>query len=396
MKRFQQLFLFAFLVFLTMPTFQYFGGWISAERVNEHREAAAWPKGKVLRALALDKDFATRVETYFSDHFPLRALMLRLHGQLEYSLLGVAREVVVGNEGWLSDKKLLVEHLPHLDAVDEAQLRAGIMQLKKLQHWLQQRNVRFLMVVVPLKPTIYPAHYPQRYTGRAPRIGLQKFQEALALNDISFIDVHAEFARRSGEGHLYYKTDMHWSTVGVSYVAAAIVDRLSQELGKGPLWSEQLTRSFGDFSGEELKSIPLLWPRAERAPRWASSNPAYVKIEMGRPDLELFRGTDPARAVLPPTVMYGNSFMLDYPTVGYHNYFSESSRVLDYQFFAKVLDAVEPKHKVFILHVYETQLLYHLMPSGRAGAWSGFGQYWDPRVEKLPLPPNYQYRAQER
>lgn len=210
-----------------------------------------------------------------------------------------------------------------------------------------------------------------------------------------FLDVNAEFAKFRASETLYYKTDMHWNAVGVSHVARAIVDRLSMDLRGQPLWAEELAGGEGPFEGEELKSIPLLFPRPEQAPSRSSVHPAYVKVPTGRPDLEIYRGTDPARAVLPPTIMFGNSFMLQYPTVGYHNYFSESSRVLDYQFFKNALDAIQPRHRVVILHIYETQLQYHVMPRERAGAWSGFDDYWDPRIKDLPLPVGFKYRPAE-
>ena len=77
--------------------------------------------------------------------------------------------------------------------------------------------------------------------------------------------------------------------------------------------------------------------------------------------------------------------MLVYPTVGYHNYFSESDRVLDYEDFSRVLDYVKPRHKIFILQIYETQLLRHLFAPDSV-------HYWDKRIDALPLPAGFEYR----
>jgi hypothetical protein len=395
MKTAHKIVLLAFMLVLVLPTLQYFTGMLQVPPVNEHREKSPFPHAKVLRAIAFDKGYAGRVESYYSEHFPLRDFLLRLHGQIEYSLFGTAREVVIGRDGWLADKKLLAEHLHQLDQADATQIRTGVLQLKKLQYWLERRHVHFLMVIVPLKPSVYPEQYPEKYGRRAGHTGLERFQEALALNGIPFVDVRSEFMKHKAPEPLYYRTDMHWNTVGSSRAAQMIVDRLSLEFAGGPIWHEDLVSGQRPFQGEELKSIPLLRPPHEDAPFRESAQAAYVKVETARPDLEEFRGTDSSRATLPPTIMFGNSFMLNYPTVGYHNYFSESDRVLDYQYFKRVLDAVQPKHRALILHLYETQLQYHVMPSGRAGAWSGFADYWDPRIKDLPLPPGYRYRPLE-
>jgi hypothetical protein len=391
MITFKRLFLLTFLLLLLLPALQQAFGFIRVDKVNEHREKVAWPAGNLLAGPVTDKGYTTKVEAYFADNFPLRDLLLRVHGQLEYSLLGVAREVIVGRDGWLSDKKILAEHLHQLDQVDEVQIQAGVLQLKRLQYWLEQRGVRFLMVVVPVKPTVYPEQYPAKYKRRTERLGLEKFQEALALNTIPFVDVHREMKKHKGGENLYYRTDMHWNSVGVTRTAQAIVDRLSTDILGRAIWAEDMKRVQEPYYGEELRSIPLLFPRREVTPVWASRSASPLK-EVPEPTLEVFRPADTRRALLPPSIMFGNSFMLAYPTVGYHNYFVESSRVLDYQFFMKALDYVKPHHKIFVLHLYETQLQYHVMPTGRAKAWSGFAQYWDKRIENLPLPPGYAYR----
>jgi hypothetical protein len=54
-------------------------------------------------------------------------------------------------------------------------------------------------------------------------------------------------------------------------------------------------------------------------------------------------------ALLPPLLLFGNSYMLTLETVGFHNYFSKTTRVLDYTDFNKVLDYVEDDTKIFIL-----------------------------------------------
>jgi hypothetical protein len=392
MRTFKKLFLLAFLLLLLLPVLQHASGVVRVDRVNEHRAKVGWPAGNPLLAPAFDKGYTAKVEAYVADHFPLRDLLLRLHGQVEYSLLGVAREVIVGRDGWLSDKKLLAEHLPQLDQLDDDQVRSGILQLKRLQHWLAARDTRFLVVIVPLKPSIYPEYFPDKYQRRTGRSGLEKFQQALAANGVPFVDLHGEFRSKRQWERLYYQTDMHWNSVAVTLASEAIVNHFGREFLGRPIWHETPRKRVRQMVGEELRAIPLLFPQAESMPFWEVPG-HFVPVPSKDTAVAVLRGTDAQRALLPPTLMFGNSFMIPYASSGYHNYFQLSASALDYAEFPRVLDLVTPTYKSVVLHIYETQLQYHIMPTGRAKAWSGSAGYWDKRIEALPLPPGFSYRA---
>ena len=357
------------------------------QSVNENRAKVEWPHDNPWVGLISGANYATKIEQFFSDHFPLRDFMLRGLGQFEYSALGRSREVIVGKDGWLSDKKVLSEQLHQLDLVNDEQIKSSIIQLKRLQYWLQGKGIYFLVVIVPMKPTVYKEKFPEKLVQRPEQTGLLRFQTEMKTNHIPFIDVLSILNHHKSEVALYYKTDMHWNTSGTSYVAEAIVNHLSLTILGKHIWKEEIIKSDQQFSGGELTTMPLLFPKPEVTPTWASANPKYQMktIGAGPTAIEVYAGTDKARAVLPPSIMFGNSFMLQYPTVGYHNYFNESTRVLDYQYFSNALSYIKPKHKIFILHLYETQLLFHILPPDSFS-------YWDKRIQSLPLPPHFIYK----
>lgn len=375
-----------FVVFINSAAIQYFYPVVKVERVNESREKMAWPRENPWVGLSDGVSYAATVERFFSDNFPLRDFVLRSLGQFEYSVLGRSREVIVGKEGWLSDKKVMAEQLHQLDRVSDEQIQASVTQIKRLQHWLAGQGCDFLMVIVPMKPTIYAEKFPEKYVRRPAQTGLQRFQNALEHNGIPFVDALNILNKHKSEVPLFYKTDMHWNTAGISYVAEAMVNHFSYNAFGKPLWNERTVKSIKDFSGGELTTMPLLFPESEMAPSWISGNPGYTERvdNDGETPVRVFTGTDKARALLPPSIMFGNSFMLQYPAVGYHNYFAESTRVLDYQYFSKVMDYIKPEHKIFILHIYETQLLFHVLPMSN-------NRYWDSRINNLPLPPSFRY-----
>jgi hypothetical protein len=379
--------IFFFMVFIYAAIIQFFFPVINIKSVNESRTKVEWPQQSLWTGLRNGTGYATTIERFFSDHFPLRDVMLRSLGQFEYSVLGRSREVIIGKDGWLSDKKVLAEQLHQLDRVNDEQIKESVIQLKRLQNWLHAKGVDFLVVIVPMKPTIYQGKFPERYVQRPEQTGLQRFQKALDNNDIPFLDVLSILNEHQSESPLFYKTDMHWNTAGISYVATAIVNHFSSKILGKSIWDERIIKSEHEFSGAELATMPLLFPKSEITQTWASSNQGYTERMVGNGEtaIKVYTGTDKTRALLPPSIMFGNSFMLEYPIVGYHNYFSESARVLDYQFFSNVLDYIKPEHKIFILHIYETQLLFHILPPDSF-------KYWDKRIQDLPLPIGFKYR----
>jgi hypothetical protein len=341
-----------------------------------------------------NKQYATEFQLYFNDNFSLRSLLLSIHGQIEYSLFGLAREVIIGRDGWLTDKKILEEHLPQLDQIDDQQIQAGILQIKRLQHWLASRHIKFYVVIIPVKPTIYSEKFPDKYKRKAFHLGIDKFQSALKNNDIPFIDLYKIFEKEAKKNqNLYYKTDMHWNTYGISVAAKSIIDRLSSDYYfHNSVWSEEYSSTKSEFKGGELNSIPLLWTNPEIVENFQSLKPSYLEVPYSDIDGKFFLGTDQKKAIFPPMIMFGNSFMQIYQETGFYNYFRESARFLDYSQFRNVLNFIKPKHKIFILQIYENQLQYHIMPTGKNNAWSGFDQYWDPRIKNLSLPSDFIYK----
>jgi hypothetical protein len=84
---------------------------------------------------------------------------------------------------------------------------------------------------------------------------------------------------------------------------------------------------------------------------------------------ERFTSTNPQKSLLPKTIMFGNSFMLNYRNAGMQNYFKEFDQILDYTYFKNLNEYVNDQHQVVILHLYETQVLFHLIQGDQNSYW---------------------------
>lgn len=219
---------------------------------------------------------------------------------------------------------------------------------------------------------------------------MERYADALRRNNINYIDAASILKAHRDRVELYYKTDMHWNSDGASLIAKAIIDQLSEMYLEKKIWNEKYISGEISSYGGELLTMPLLFPKSEISRTLVSHGVGYEKQQIN--GVEVYYGNDRGRALLPSSIMFGNSFMLLYPDLGYHAYFKKSERVLNYEHFSKVLDYIKPDHKIFVLHIYENQLQFHLMPIGKRGNWSNFAGYWDPRISELPLPQGFIYK----
>lgn len=227
-----------FLLFISLPTVQYLYPFVKIEKVDEKRKKVEVPERNLIKKLYKDSTVSTTIENYFSDYFPLRDLLLRLNAQFEYSILNRAREVVIGKEGWLSDKKVLVEQLPELDRMSDEDIKRVVLKLKKLQYFLNKNDTKFLMVIIPMKATVYPEMFPSRYTKRPELTTLKRFQLALKNNEIQYIDALKILQEKKLEEEVYFKTDMHFNSVGSAHIAKAMVNYLSEDIFGKKIWND--------------------------------------------------------------------------------------------------------------------------------------------------------------
>lgn len=361
---------------------------IFSEKVSSY-DPKPWPSKSFLRGVFNPSNYLNEVESAFIDRFPLKWYFIKILGQFEYSVFNVGKEVVVGSDGWLTDKVTYKDRLVRLDAIDNEVIENSIVKITKLNHFIENQGGKLVIAIVPLKTTIYPEYFNHSdHISRVPITALDRFQLALNKNKIAYVDIKRALLEAKGNTHLFYKTDVHWNSAGVSIAAKSIISYLSFVSGhKKNIWDENIQKSSFEFSGGEAASIPSFFPIKELAPRW-SGQTDYIKLLPGPMGIEggdTYIGVNQNKALLPNTLMFGNSFMLEYPGVGYHNYFKKSQELLDYQYFSKVLDYINRDTRIYILHLYETQLLFHLMDLNSS--------YWDKRIDGLSLPDQFSYNS---
>lgn len=213
--------LFLALIALPLITMDRGGGPLTSEK----RQRAPRPS---LRAAGAE--FPEQFDAFFRDHFGFRERLIRWHSVLEVRYLreSPVPNVIVGDDGWLFyagfsdgiDVRDFAGHSPAASTVD------GWLRRQLTRHAeYTARGIRYLIVLIPNKQTVYPESMPRRYGPHAPGALDAWLAQARAHPELEVIDLRSILQAHRDES-IFYKADSHWNANGAFYAAQAIVARV--------------------------------------------------------------------------------------------------------------------------------------------------------------------------
>lgn len=243
-----------YLLLIFIPVTSVLFNEISISDISSSNKFKLWPKKSFLQGVFTPSNYINELELAFVDRLPFKVELLKFLGQIEYSFFNVAKEVIIGNDGWLTDRITSKDRLVRLDSIDDEVIKKTIIRIKKLQYYIESHGGKFVITIVPLKPSIYPEHFRDKeYLSRPDLTGLDRFQLALKNNNISYVDLKTPLISSKGETPLFYKTDVHWNSAGVTIAAKEILAYLSFiTRNSSYLWQENADKSTFEFSGGRL------------------------------------------------------------------------------------------------------------------------------------------------
>ncbi|MEX2285860.1 MAG: hypothetical protein WD648_02145 [Planctomycetaceae bacterium] len=212
---------------------------------TEHRRPAAFPLVEVnpetrwpdKRSL---NDFPRRFEEWFNDHLAGRQYLILLHGLAEqYGVAGSMvvtpeeglspkTQVIVGREGWLyyaADHSIADYRCTR--PFTEQQLEQWRTALDARRDWLERRGIKFLVVIVPNKHTIYPEYLPRWMTRVGDKSRFDQLREHLQqTNSVEIVDLRSALTEAKANYETYSNTDSHWNEYGAYVGYREIISRL--------------------------------------------------------------------------------------------------------------------------------------------------------------------------
>jgi hypothetical protein len=185
-----------------------------------------WPRKKSLQA------WPDAFEAYYNDHFGFRRGLIRQYnlavvwGIMPAMMAGSAGKArpeapaVVGKAGWLfCTKDEDLETYRCARPFTPQQLAAWTRVLLERQAWLAERGIRYLFVVPPSKPFIYPEYLPRAIQRVGPRSRVEELQICLQQHGADGLLLSLQPALWGAKAEhpqypLFYRTDTHWNDLG--------------------------------------------------------------------------------------------------------------------------------------------------------------------------------------
>ena len=218
-----------FVAFMLLPLLGNLLGLAPAFRLEEKRAMMPVPPLR-FNAVSIGQ-YPRRFEQYFNDNLGFRHVLTFCHNYALLFWFGMSPsdQVLIGKEGWLfwgeADERAVYERLSRYSEADLDVLRRS---LRLIRSWLDDRHVRFLVVLSPDKSTIYPEYMPASITrGDGPSYGDQ-LVAVCGEAGVTVVDTRETLRRAKRDWQVYYRDDTHWNTVGAYVAAAEITARLRE------------------------------------------------------------------------------------------------------------------------------------------------------------------------
>jgi hypothetical protein len=194
------------------------------------------------------------LDRFLSDHFGLRAQLVRAHGLLRYAvLLPTDLRVIVGRDKWLflNGDGTIEQATGHL--LREAAIAKFADRAKLLQARLNAGNARFLIAIPPNSPTINRSRLPAWAAEKPPVSEYDLMMKALASRGVAATDLRFPLLAANSIHPTYRRTDTHWNRFGALIAYNAVVEALSE-----PGWvidPDRVFRGFETVPGGDLARL---------------------------------------------------------------------------------------------------------------------------------------------
>lgn len=320
------IFITAFLVLTLLPGLQMATRWLPELTIDEQRTLAAPP------SMAHPDRYVQQANSWFSDHFGFRGLLIRLKATVDYRLFRVSDKVHVGRDGYLFYRSTLDIEKPAVDAYLGTHEAAVVEGVRRYADALQQKGIGMVMVVNLLGDRFLPDKLPASVAERPPLRRIDSLLDKLKqVPNVTFIDSTALLQEAQRSRPIFHRTDFHWNDPAAYPVAKGVVDAMSRAEGLADsAWTHPLRYETQSYSGGIARFMPLLRSPSEKSlfvtPSWQWPE-GSTSVSGPAPYTEVSHVAPSDKVLLHPVLFVGDSFMDAWMRNGMAAYFESSYRL---------------------------------------------------------------------
>lgn len=234
---------------------------------QEKKNLAEFPELTV--QTVMDGKFQKELDTYMSDHVPLRNFYVGLSADYELiSGRNGEKGIYLGNDGYLFPK-------PTKDG-EQLGKNAGF-----IKEFGDSSAIPVYMTVIPSSGSINKEKLPLNHESYNDKALIDGFASQLGDN-ITYIDMTKPFSEKADKRQLYYKTDHHWTSGG----AYECYSELGKKMGYEPVAEDKFDKETVEgFYGTSYAKSALWWVSPDSMELWKnkdqSSSSVTVEISDG-------------------------------------------------------------------------------------------------------------------
>jgi hypothetical protein len=338
---------------------------IKIRPLDEYRKPAPVPDiiGKIAHG---DGRIAGDINAWFDDRMGFRSILTRVANQIDYSIFGYSKKVLIGKDGWLFDPDLFTAALTFSRA--NGNLAAEREKIVAIAESLKRRNIRLVVISTPAKETVYREFLPTRTPLGPATSEFEKFRNYLKARDgydWIYIDSQEIFMGAKNDGkNLYHRTDVHSTTYGTILIAKALVNRMAESEHADWRWDLHLELFPEDTSlGSNMRFLSVFSYRKEEILEphtryyYPSNPPPGGIFEKPAQPFEVVFHSQTGHPTLPRTVLFGSSFLDRLLLIGAYSYFKDVYRVRGTSDqIGQALQAIPPGTRYFVFQFWEPHL----------------------------------------
>lgn len=172
--------------------------------------------------------FAAEFFHFVQDNFGFRSLLLSWNSSIRLALgQSPSPSVMLGKDGWLYyTGNHALEDYRGLWPLSPEDIDAWCREIAQRRVWLADRSYVFL--IAPEKTEIYPEYLPGTVGRRSTVSVADQIDAALRVQDgFALTSPRQALIRAKPLGLVYYKTDTHWTPLGLQVVADVVRNQIS-------------------------------------------------------------------------------------------------------------------------------------------------------------------------
>lgn len=343
---------------LLLPVLQMKFHFVTTDSVTENRTKALKPRD-LSSLFSPHSTYTSEFERYFNDNFGFRDLLIKIKNQFDYSLFGFSSQVHIGPNKWLFYKGTYENTVLGLERV-RPNMNTLKSRMRRLRDLLAARGIALVVVPCPMKTTIYPEQLPPLDV-RAPEYSaFDEYRQFLGSEPgIITIDAESILLKLKEKMQVYHRTDFHWNDPAGAHTLLELIAAMERQAGLPPSEKPQINvRIDRHTGGGEINSLAVLWPPYEDMLMLQS--PLYKApgtfVDLGRSNTWVYTAPSPADPnLLPPTVLFGDSFADAFLRAGFTGRFSELRKFYNLQF-KEDFESIPSNTKFLVLEHLESNL----------------------------------------